>query len=89
MINVTTSTVAIKGHVDIPGPHLVGRSGNQARPRVSALTPLQSALARFAPLGQGPVHGADRAKIPPLVEELRKDRAGGLIGKRARGSCSI
>lgn len=54
---------------------------SKAQHRVRGLWPLQPALARFAALGQKPVQGANRAKIPPLVEELGKDLGGGLIGK--------
>jgi hypothetical protein len=66
---------------DVPGPNLVGCLSHKAWHRVMMLGPLHPALARFAALGQQPVHGADRAKILSLVEELGKHLCGGLISK--------
>jgi len=63
---------------DVPAPELVGTGGQQLGLRVSRMDQLVAALTDLALAPENPVHGANEAMIPALIEKCGVNR-----GRRA------
>ena len=64
---------------DVPGPHLVGGSGGQARHGMVHRRPLVAAFPAFSEVGEQAVHGPDRAQISVVREQGSVDLARRLV----------
>jgi hypothetical protein len=69
---------------NIPGPDLVGPSGQKFRGLIHGMTELISTLPDFSLLVQNPIHAPHRAKIGPFIQHRCIDLPGRLIDKPIR-----
>jgi hypothetical protein len=69
---------------DIPTPELVGSGGKEFRFAVWRMNELIAPLPHRAARLEQPVHGADRAKVSTLIEQLGVDGGRGGISKAVR-----
>src|SRR5260370_23391324 len=54
---------------DVPTPELLGSRSQKFRLLVRRMRELVAAFAGFALLFEHPIHGANRAQIPPFIEQ--------------------